>query len=78
MTVVPTNLERENLEAHVDLCAQRYNQLELRLTTLEAKVDAISRSLQENKESLNKVIITAAGSTVASIIGIIITILLKF
>ena len=78
MTVVPTNLERENLEAHVDLCAQRYNQLELRLTTLEAKVDAISRSLQENKESLNKVIITAAGSTVASIIGLIITILLKF
>ena len=32
-----TNLERENLEAHVDLCEQRYQNLETRLDKIEAK-----------------------------------------
>ena len=33
-----TDLERENLEAHVDLCQQRYENLESRLTKIESKV----------------------------------------
>ena len=36
-----TTLERENLEAHVDLCEQRYNNLELRLSKIETKVEHI-------------------------------------
>ena len=36
-----TNLEKENLEAHVDLCAQRYNVLEGRLSKIEEKVEHI-------------------------------------
>jgi len=30
-----TELEKENLEAHVDLCQQRYENLENRLTKIE-------------------------------------------
>lgn len=73
-----TKLEREDLEAHVDLCAQRYNQLDQRLTVLEEKVDRIILTLDKSKSSLANVIITASASTVASVIGLIVTILMKF
>ena len=73
-----TKLERENLEAHVDLCAQRYNQLDQRLTVLEEKVDKIIQTLSDSKNSLSTVIITASGTTVASILGLVVTILMKF
>jgi hypothetical protein len=35
----PTDLEKKSLEAHVDLCAQRYRFLESRLQSLDEKVD---------------------------------------
>ena len=34
-----TSLERESLEAHVDLCALRYEQLDTRMNNLEVKVE---------------------------------------
>ena len=34
-----TALEKKNLEAHVDLCEQRYVALEGRLTKIEKKVE---------------------------------------
>ena len=34
-----TELEKDNLEAHVDLCALRYEQLDNRLGSLEKKVE---------------------------------------
>ena len=33
----PTNLEKQNLEAHVDLCAERYKNIDQRLQTIEVK-----------------------------------------
>jgi hypothetical protein len=36
-----TELERNNLEAHVDLCAQRYDVLEGRLSKVEEKIDTL-------------------------------------
>ena len=36
-----TSLEKENLEAHVDLCEQRYENLNTRLTKIEEKVEHI-------------------------------------
>jgi hypothetical protein len=34
----PTDIEKKNLEAHVDLCAQRYKFLENKLESVEKKV----------------------------------------
>ena len=73
-----TNLEKQNLEAHVDLCAERYKNLDQRLATIEIKVDSLSDTVNENKHSLSTVIITAAGTVVTSIIGLIIAILMTF
>ena len=73
-----TKLERENLEAHVDLCAERYKQLDLRLTTLEVKVDAISTAIANSSNSMRSVVITSAATVVAGLLGLIATIIFKF
>lgn len=73
-----TNLERENLEAHVDLCAERYSHLESRLSVIEIKVEAIHKDIQDGNSSMSKVIIGAATTIVAALLSTIATILLKF
>jgi tetrahydromethanopterin S-methyltransferase subunit G len=73
-----TNLERENLEAHVDLCAQRYQILEARLNTIETKVESIHADMQKGNQSMSKVIISSAGTIVAGLLGLIVTLMLKF
>ena len=73
-----TNLERTSLEAHVDLCAMRYGQLDDRLVSLEQKFDNLSKEINQSKNSLATTIIAASATTVAAIIGVITTILMKF
>lgn len=78
MTVTSvTNLEKQSLEAHVDLCALRYGQLDQRLTTLENKVDTIHDDIIEGQKSLTKVIIGTAGTVIAGVISVALTILVK-
>lgn len=78
MATGPTDLEKTSLEAHVDLCAIRYQQLDSRLTTLERKVDAMHDDILEGQKSLSKVIIGTAGTVIAGVISIVVAILLKF
>ena len=72
-----TSLEKENLEAHVDLCAQRYEVLEGRLTKVEEKVDGIHTLISNGQQSMTKVIIGAAGTVVAGLLSTIIVILMN-
>lgn len=72
-----TKLEKESLEAHVDLCAMRYLQLDTRLTNLESKVDSIHNDIVEGQKSMTKVIIGTAGTIIAGVLGIVVTILMK-
>jgi len=72
-----TKLERENLEAHVDLCAERYSQLESRLSNLEEKVEHIHSDIVHGQKSLSKVIITTTGTVIAGLISTVVVILMK-
>lgn len=74
---ITTDLERNNLEAHVDLCAVRYQQLDTRLTNLETKVDTMRNEILEGQKSLTKVIVGTAGTVVAGILSVVVTILIK-
>jgi hypothetical protein len=76
-TVPTTDLEKTSLEAHVDLCALRYGQLDERLTGLEEKVEAIHTDIIEGQKSLSKVIITTAGTVLVGVISIVVTLLMK-
>ena len=72
-----TNLEKESLEAHVDLCALRYQQLDNRLNNLETKVNDIHEDITEGQKSMTKVIIGAAGTIVAGLLSTIVVLLIS-
>ena len=72
-----TELERENLEAHVDLCQQRYENLESRLTKIEEKVDSIHKDVVEGQKSMTKVLIGAAGTIVDGLLSTIIVLVMN-
>jgi hypothetical protein len=78
MSIKTTQLERENLEAHVDLCAERYQQLDYRLGIIEVKVEEIHEDIKNGNNSMSKVIISAAATIVASLLGVVVTLILKF
>lgn len=42
-----TEIEKKSLEAHVELCAERYNQLEQRFEHVEGKINHLDRLLRE-------------------------------
>lgn len=72
-----TDLEKTSLEAHVDLCAMRYAQLDQRLTSLEGKMDAVQKEIIDGQKSLKSTIINTGGTIVIALIGIIGTMLTK-
>lgn len=43
----PTDIEKKSLEAHVELCAQRYQFLETKLDVLETTLAAQARMISE-------------------------------
>lgn len=73
-----TDIENESLPSHVAVCAQRYGQLDSRLTILETKVDAVQKDILDGQRSLKTVIINSSGTIVVALIGVIGTILAKF
>tara|TARA_B100001287_G_C22686436_1_gene533981 strand:- start:7347 stop:7586 length:240 start_codon:yes stop_codon:yes gene_type:complete len=73
-----TELEKENLEAHVDLCQQRYEQLEGRLDKIEQKVERIHEDITSGNKAMIKVMIGAAGTVVAGLLSTIVVLLISF
>jgi len=71
-------LEKDNLELHVELCASRYDALEKRLSSIETKVSSLAQTIQDSQHSMTKVMIGTAGTVVAGVISTIIVILMKF
>lgn len=67
----PTELERNNLEAHVDLCAQRYEMLDGRLTNVESELKRIGEDIRSGNSSLIKVIIGTTGTIAVGLISTI-------
>lgn len=77
-----SDIERENLEAHVELCAERYRQLNMKLDSLDNKVTAMEGMISEIKTSLseandkhNRQLITIGTSVIVVLIGAIVSLL---
>jgi len=45
-----TNIEKKSLEAHVELCAERYNALESRLDNVDAKITKLDKVICEVRD----------------------------
>ena len=72
-----TDLEKQSLEAHVDLCAIRYQNLDNRMDKIEKKVEAIHEDITEGQKSMTKVLIGSAGTIVAGLPSTIVVLLMS-
>ena len=48
-----TDIEKKSLEAHVELCAERYANLENKLDNLETRMDKMEKYILEIRNSLS-------------------------
>jgi hypothetical protein len=74
---VTIEIEKTNLEAHVDLCAQRYESLHSRLTSIEGKFVDLQKLIEDSHSSMTKVLIGTAGTVLTGILGLVVVILQK-
>lgn len=66
----PTDIEKENLEAHVELCAQRYDALEKRLTSVESMLATLKSTVEAGQLNTIKVLIGTAGTIIVAVISL--------
>ena len=52
--VEATEIEKKSLEAHVELCAERYNALEDKMETMSENIAHLCVMVQEVKSSVSK------------------------
>jgi hypothetical protein len=50
-----TDIEKKSLEAHVELCAERYNQLEQRFEHVDSKISGLQTLLREVHDLVAKI-----------------------
>jgi prefoldin subunit 5 len=48
-------IEKKSLEAHVEICAERYSNLETKLDNLEGRMDKLEGHIVDIKDSIGKV-----------------------
>ena len=75
--IMPTELEKQNLEAHVDLCSERYKGLHDRLTAIEDRLGSISTDIKTSHKSQSKTVIAAAGTVIAGLLSTMVVLLMK-
>ena len=72
-----TELEKQNIEAHVDLCSERYKGLHDRLTAIEDRLSKISDDIKTGHKSHSKTVIAAAGTVIAGLLSTMVVLLMK-
>lgn len=72
-----TNIEKESLEAHVELCQQRYENLDSRLNKIEEKVESVHRDILEGNKAMIKVFIGAAATVIVGFLSTVAVVLEK-
>ena len=79
------DLEKQNLETHVELCALRYSNLETKLNNLEEKVEKLEEHmvfirdrLSAAPNSANKTLITIGTTVIGVLISGIFILLVNF
>ena len=80
--VETTDIEKKSLEAHVELCAERYNALETKIENVDEKLTQLANMISDVKSSLSKMAeknndrlitwgVAIIGFLVAGIVGLI-------
>jgi hypothetical protein len=83
-----TDIEKKSLEAHVELCAERYRFLENKLETVEATVSNVNEMVVDIRDMMDKIVdkrnnqiinwgTAIIGSLVASIVYLVMQYVIK-
>ena len=75
-TAVAKPSERESLDAHVDLCAERYNRLEERLLRLETAMKEMKERVIAESQRSTKVVIGAAATVIGGLLSTLVAVIL--
>lgn len=80
-----TQIEKENLEAHVELCAERYKNLENKIVNLDERMSkveehlvAIRNSIADKAGGSDKTIISIGTTVLAAMISSIVVLLVNY
>ena len=71
------SIEKQSLEAHVDLCAQRYSVLESRMTKVETILASLAETVNKGNKTLIATIITATATIMGGLLSTIIVLLFQ-
>ena len=68
-TAVQYASEKKSLEAHVDLCAERYYRLETRLEGVESAVHGLKDTMIDESKRTSKIIIGSAATVIGGLMS---------
>jgi hypothetical protein len=66
-----TDIEKKSLEAHVELCAERYRMLELKIQNVESDVSSVKTMVTEVHDMMQKMAAKQTDRLISWGIGII-------
>ena len=66
-----TEIEKKSLEAHVELCAERYNALENRIDNVDSKISGLSTVVREVHDMIQRMANKHTDRLIAWGVGII-------
>ena len=72
-----TDLEKQNLEAHVDLCSERYKGLHDRLSAIEVRLGKMNEDMLVGQKSSRTTIIATAGTVIAGLLSTMVVLLMR-
>tara|TARA_Y100001972_G_scaffold117241_1_gene156018 strand:+ start:631 stop:873 length:243 start_codon:yes stop_codon:yes gene_type:complete len=75
-TVVQYASEKKSLEAHVDLCAERYYRLETRLTGVETAVHGLKDTMIDESKRTSKIIIGSAATVCGGLMSTVVALIM--
>jgi hypothetical protein len=80
-----TNLEKQHLEAHVDLCEKRFQSMQDRLESVDCKVSEIydeiidkDKTFYKNKRIIKAALITGSATILASFMTTVVVVITTF
>jgi hypothetical protein len=75
-TAVQYESEKKSLEAHVDLCAERYYRLETRLEGVESAVHGLKDTMIDESKRTSKIIIGSAATVVGGLMSTVVALIM--
>ena len=74
----PADIERENLEAHVELCSERYKRMDERMGSIEKILTDMVNQMKADNKALLKALIAASATIIAGLLSTLVVVITKF